>query len=87
MRSVNRSGGSDAGNEDAGRWLLWVDENSALALGHLPPPAVAGRLGNIPALYTLDLLAGETVSQVSIAVVRAKFDQCSSADFPIKCVR
>ena len=67
VKSSNSSGDSDAGDGEAGRWLLWVDENSALSLGHLPPPALVGRIGNLPTMYTLDLLASETVSQVSTA--------------------
>ena len=77
VKSGNSSGDSDAGDGDARRWLLWVDENSALALGHLPSPALTGRIGNLPTSYTLDLLAGETVSQVSTAAVLVSFIRVS----------
>jgi hypothetical protein len=53
------------GDDEAGHWLLWLDESGTLALAHLPSPALLGRLGKLSALYTLDFLPGETISQVT----------------------
>ena len=58
------SEGSEPAELEQGRWLAWTDERGALALAHLPPPALVGRLGNLLPEHSLQLLPGETVKQV-----------------------
>ncbi len=64
-RNNNGSDRLEDGDDEAGHWLLWLDESGTLALAHLPSPALLGRLGKLSALYTLDFLPGETISQVT----------------------